>query len=172
MLIRLRELELKDAQGMYEWMTDTSITQFFRFDSSKISIASCVAYIKAAQGDEKNKHYAIVDEFDVYLGTISLKEINETSAEYAISTRKCVHGKGVALQATKEILNIAFCEMKLNEVYLNVLTENKRANNFYLKAGFRFQRCEKNAIEIRGDSKDLNWYSINRFDYLRIENEK
>lgn len=164
MTISLRELRECDAAGMLEWMQDPNISCFFRFDAASMTIEKCVDYIHSANAELDCRHYAIVDENDVYLGTISLKEINtdDGSAEYAISTRSCAHGTGAAMQATEQIIRIAFEELGLRRVYLNVLTDNLRANAFYRKAGFQFERQEEDALEIRGVLKSLNWYEITR----------
>ena len=166
-MIRLRLLQAKDAPFMYEWMTDPSITVFFRFDTSKISLESCLAYIGKALDDPNTLHFAIADEDDEYLGTISLKDIDQekSQAEYAISTRKKAHGSGAALEATRQILQYAFESLGLDRVYLNVLAENGRANAFYRKAGFRFVREDPDALELWGVRKTLNWYEITKSEY-------
>lgn len=168
MQIHLRSLQEKDAANMMEWMTDPSITCFFRFDTANVSIDSCLTFIHNAENGENCRHYAIVNEKDEYLGTISLKNIDfvAKNAEYAISTRSCAHGTGAASEATKKILAIAFENLGLERIYLNVLDENLRANAFYHKAGFRFERMEKDALEIRDEFKNLNWYAMNKNDYL------
>ena len=167
MTVHLRPLEPKDAPFMYEWMTDPSITRFFRFDASKVTPESCLAYIESANAQNNAVHFAIADKDDEYLGTISLKDIDtvKKQAEYAISTRKKAHGTGAALQATRLILQYAFEELGLELVYLNVLAENGRANAFYRKAGFCFVREEQNALELRGEHKALNWYDITRIEF-------
>ncbi len=162
MKIHLRALELRDAPLMLEWMQDPSIACFFRFDAAGMTEEKCRDYIVSANRDPSSRHYAIADENDEYLGTISLKDIADGRAEYAISTRKCAHGTGAAMQATREILRIAFDELGLETVFLNVLTDNHRANAFYRKAGFRYTHTEENALELRGVWKDLNWYEIER----------
>lgn len=175
MNIYLRYLEEKDAAGMLEWMTDPMIVCFFRFDASKITLDSCREFIAASDKERSTRHYAIVDEKDTYLGTISLKNIdqNKKSAEYAISTRKCAHGTGAAMKATQGLLCIAFLELGLERVYLNVMKENGRANKFYRKAGFSFIYCEEHAVEIRNEWKDLNWYEISRTAFIEeYENGK
>lgn len=158
--IRLRPLAAKDAGGMLEWMTDPEIVCFFRFDARAVTLESCRSFIEKANREADCRHYAIADEKNEYLGTVSLKNIADGAAEYAISTRKCSHGTGAALAATTEILGIAFRELGLKRVYLNVLADNGRANAFYRKVGFRFVRREENAVTIRGEKKDLNWYEI------------
>ena len=160
--IRLRPLEEKDAAGMLEWMTDPAIVRFFRFDASAMTLGRCRDFIAGAAEQTDCCHYAIADENDEYLGTISLKNIAGGEAEYAISTRSRAHGTGAAMAATEKILQIAFQDLGLERVYLNVLAENGRANAFYRKAGFRFVKTEENAVMIRGEKKDLNWYEIRR----------
>lgn len=156
--IHLRQLEIKDAPLMLEWMQDPSIACFFRFDAQRMTLADCEEYIRNAWDDIRSRHYAIVDEKDEYLGTISLKSIDyeKQEAEYAISTRKKAHGTGVAMIATKEILRIAFEDLDLKRVYLNVLKENGRAIAFYVKTGFQFDYCETKGIN--GEERILNWY--------------
>ena len=162
MHIHLRPLRAEDAPLMLEWMQDPSIACFFRFDAMSMTEEKCRAFIESANLEPRSLHYAIADERDEYLGTISLKDIADGRAEYAISTRKCAHGTGAATQATKEILRLAFDELGLESVFLNVLEENLRANAFYRKAGFQFTHTEENALELRGRKKALNWYEVKK----------
>ena len=170
--ICLRELQKKDAPYMLEWMRDPSIACFFRFDAQDMTEDSCQQFIQDSCKSASCRHYAIADDSDEYLGTVSLKNINyETGeAEYAISTRKKAHGTGAALEATRWIWEIAFRELNLERIYLNVLDENQRANAFYQKVGYCFKYSEENAVEIRGEKKALNWYEIDRKHFMEIEN--
>lgn len=168
MTTSIRQLSMKDAPFMLEWMTDPDITRFFRFDESRVTLESCIEYIESSSNRKDAVHFAIVDENDEYLGTISLKnlDLGRRCAEYAISTRKKAHGTGAAMQATRLILQYAFETLGLKRVYLNVLAENGRANAFYRKAGFRFAREEPEALELRGEMKTLNWYEIEKEEVL------
>lgn len=170
--IHLRELQEKDAPYMLEWMLDPSISCFFRFDVRDMTEDSCRQFIVESGKSTRCWHYAIADESDEYLGTVSLKNINyeKGEAEYAISTRKRAHGTGAALEATRQIWKIAFLKLNLKRIYLNVLDENQRANAFYQKAGYCFKCSEENAVEIRGEKKTLNWYEIDRKHFMEIEN--
>lgn len=157
----LRKLEDNDAMNMLEWMHDPNVNCNFRFDFSKMTLDDVRNFIQNSF-DEKNQHFAIVDEQNEYMGTISLKNINkvDNNVEYAIVTRTVAHGKGLALEATKEILNYAFNELKLHKVYLNVLEENGRANRFYEKCGFKYEGMAKEMLYINGKYHNLNWYAI------------
>lgn len=168
--MNLRKLQPKDADGILGWMNDSSIRPFFRFEGDSTSRESVLAFIEQAQQTERNLHLAIVDDEDSYLGTVSLKSIDQQArnAEYAISTAVQVHGKGVAAFATREILRIAFRELGLHRVYLNVLEENARANRFYQKFGFAYEGQFREHILIRGVLRNLNWYSMLAAEFDRM----
>ena len=122
-MIHLRELQKKDAPYMLEWMKDPSIACFFRFDTQDMTEDSCRQFIIDSGNDSCCRHYAIADESDEYLGTVSLKNINyeKGDAEYAISTRKKAHGTGAALEATRQIWNIAFNDLNHRRVHSPML---------------------------------------------------
>ena len=158
----LRRLELKDAINMLECLRDPNVNKFMNIDGSKMSISDCEEYIRKSWDDNKNKHFAIVDKNDDWVGTISLKNIdNEVQqAEYAIITSSSVHGKGFALEGTKAIIDYGFKKLNLKRIYLNVVADNIRANKFYEKAGFEFEGCFRKTIKIKNKIYDLNWYSL------------
>lgn len=158
----LRKLLQKDAPGIYEWMNDKDINCFFRFEKESATMNNITRFIDTAQDTNENLHLAVVNDDDEYLGTVSLKSINHTAknAEYAISMRKCAQGSGAALYASREILKIGFEQMGLHRIYLNVLTENGRANHFYQKFGFLFEGEFKDHILIHGELKSLKWYRL------------
>lgn len=161
--MKLRPLKNEDANGIMEWMKDSSINCYYRFDPNSITYDSILDFIKRSKTD-RNKHYAIVDELDEYMGTISLKHIDSDNknAEYAIALRNKAIGTGIANFATKEILHIAFKDLNLNKVYLNVLSDNERAIRFYQKIGFEFEGEFKEHLLIKGRYHDIKWYGIRK----------
>ena len=160
-MIRLRRLEKKDIPGMLEWMHDPEINRWFRFDAASMTEERVRQFI-AGSFTETNRHYAIADEGDQYLGTISLEDIDRENAHalYAVSLRSEAQGHDIALTATKLLLEIAFRELELERVYLNVLSDNKRAKYFYEKAGFHFEGCFRKHLKLRDEWHDWDWYSI------------
>ena len=157
----LRKLEEKDAPFMLEWMHDNTINCNFQYPFAEMTIEKVKDFIKNSFNEE-NKHFAIVDEKDEYLGTISLKNISQKNknAEYAIVTRKEAHGTGAAMQATQELLCYAFQELGLHKVYLNVLEDNIRARKFYEKCGFVQEGISKDAIMASDGYQSFVWYGI------------
>lgn len=163
----LRRLEIKDVPYMLEWMHDKMVNCNYRANFAEMKEETVIQFIKESCTNE-NQNFAFVDEEDTYLGTISLKNISrkDLNAEYAIVTRRCAQGTGVAYDATKEILKYAFEELQLQRVYLNVLEENIRANCFYKKCGFNYEGKFINHLYLRGEFKNLNWYGITKDKFL------
>lgn len=157
----IRRLEHKDAEFMLEWMHDRDTTRAFRFPFEQSTTESVIKFIDNSFSDT-NKHFAVVNEMDEYLGTVSLKNISRAnlSAEYAIVVRKAVRGSGVAKLATENVLEYAFDTLRLHRVYLNVLERNERARHFYVKCGFVYEGTSRDAIILNGRYESLAWYGI------------
>ena len=169
--MKLRKLSVKDIPLIKEWMSDQSINSQFKTDFSVYTYDEIAKFIQDAQVFSSHRHYAIVDEKDEYLGTISLKEIDliNLKAEYAVVLRSKAIGTSAAKNATQKILDIAFNELKLNKVYLNVLATNLRANRFYQKFGFVFEGTFRQDLKIENEFYDLNWYSILKESYESMD---
>lgn len=163
----LRTLQEKDNLFMLEWMKDSRVNCFFRFNSDEVSIQSVNEFINNSLKDKSNYNFAIVDENDIYQGTISLKNIDADSntAEYAIALRYDAQGKGVGMFATKEILKYAFQTLNLNRVYLNVLGDNVNAIRLYEKCGFIFEGEFREHLKVHGKIKNLKWYGMLKENY-------
>ena len=164
--IHLRKLERKDIPGMLEWMHDPEISRWFRFNAAEMTEERALRFIEGSFSDTA-VHYAVADREDTYLGTISLEDIDRENghAMYAIAMRSCAQGTGAAMAATQELFRIAFDEMGLERVYLNVLSDNLRAKRFYEKAGFKYEGCFRRHLKLRGEWRDWDWYAVLKEEY-------
>lgn len=162
--MQLRELKEKDADRMLSWMHSEKSRDIFAKDFNNFTKDDVISFINKKNTSE-NINYACVDDNDNYLGTISLKNIDyeNENAEYAISFMEEAQGTGAALYATKKILKLAFNDLKLKKVYLDVLETNKRANMFYKKVGFVYEGKFEKHIKKGNQLIDLYWYRM--FDY-------
>lgn len=156
--MRIRKLDIKDAPLMLEWMHDDDVVRYLKADFKNKSIDDCERFIKFANDSDENKHYAIVDETDEYVGTVSLKHISADSAEFGITIRKHAMGKGYAGFAMAQIIEIAK-ELGLKKIYWCVKPSNLRAIRFYTKHGYSMIQVP---YEVKGYSEqeksEFTWF--------------
>ena len=167
--MELRELKEKDVDGMLEWMHSKESKEIFAKDFNKYTREDVTRFANS-KNTKENINYACVDDNDEYLGTVSLKNIDyeNGNAEYAISFRKEAQGTGAAMYATKRILDMAFNELKLEKVYLDVLLTNKRAIGFYNKVGFVQEGEFRSHFKRNGEYVDLLWFSMLNEEYKKL----
>ena len=172
MQISLRELQISDAPLMLEWMHDPEIQKSFTKDMLNTTLKQAETFCEDSCIPKEiitgtSLHFAIVDESNEYLGTISLKDIDveNGNAEYAITTRAKAHGRGVAFKATGELLRKAFKEYGLHRVYLNVFDDNIAAIKLYEKCGFVFEGEFRDHFKIGDGYRNWKWYRMLESEY-------
>lgn len=165
--MNLRELEIKDAPYMLEWMHDDSVVKNLRGKFSSKTIEDAKKFIIDSQSLKHDIHLAIVSDEDEYMGTVSLKNIdnNSKSAEFAITVRSSAMGKGYSWYGMDGIIKRAFRDYGLENVYWCVDKNNTRAVRFYDK--HNFHEALDIPIEVLNRYKEMNnlkWYSILKGD--------
>ena len=167
--MRLRKLELKDAPFMIEWMHDKNVTNYLRANFASKQIYDAEAFIKSSWEMDNNVHMAITSDEDEYMGTVSLKNIKNNTAEFAIAIRTVAMGCGYAWFGIKAILEKAFSELNLENVYWCVSKDNIRALRFYDKHKFNEMLDIPEALLKEYESeKNLKWYSVSRGEDINI----
>ena len=169
--MRLRELQVKDAEKMLEWMHDESVVSHLNTNFKSKTIEDCLEFIKDNVDCETDKNLAIVDNTDEYMGTVSLKHIdrNNKVAEFAITVRKSAMGHGYSAFGMAEILRIGVEELGLDNIYWCVSKYNERAVRFYDKNQY-FRTLDVPEIIRNAYTKEQNdvfiWYVYSKNEML------
>lgn len=168
--MQLRELTLEDSAGMLEWFRDENVTSYLHGDYSNASINDAIKFISEESKYDNEVHYAIVNDENDYIGTVSLRHIDkvEETAELAIVVKSDYFAKGYAWFAVCEILKYAFNILQLRGVYWRVYQKNKRAIHFFDKHGFNKpdEDIPKHIKQRHSNEKDLIWYvALNGDDF-------
>lgn len=161
--MKLRKLERKDAELMLEWMHDKNVVENLNANFAEKKIEDCIAFIEYSNSTDIDLHLAIVDDDDIYMGTVSLKHIdkNNGNAEFAVTVRKAAMGKGFSKYGMAEILSLGINELKLKSVFWCVSSSNARAVRFYDKNGYTRVENVPESILSNYDSETLKsfiWY--------------
>lgn len=166
--MRLRELEIKDAPLMLEWMHDSNVTAFLNAKFAEKTLEDAKAFIMSGIDDE-NINLAIVSDSDEYMGTVSLKHIDREnmSAEFAISIRSAAMRHGYAWFGMKAIIEKGFSELGLESIYWCVNRDNTRAVRFYDKHNFHEAVDILPSVKARyNDHRNYKWYSAIKGDVI------
>ena len=167
--MRLRNLELKDAPFMLEWMHDENVVEKLRGKFKEKTLADAESFIIASINMEEDIHLAIVSDEDEYMGTVSLKNIerDSNSAEFAITVRRSAMGRGYSWYGMEEIIQRGFEIYGLDSIDWCVSRENERAVRFYDKHNFHEAVDIPDDILKRYEGMDnLKWYSVLKGDVL------
>ena len=120
---------------LIEMQSEAGAVAYMHANFAGMTQADCQKFIELAAQDRPSLHRAVEDQDGTYLGTVSLKAIDDSarSAEFAIAMHPCTRGKGQAGEAMQAILDFGFWELGLKKIYWCVSTQNLRARRFYEK---------------------------------------
>ena len=167
--MELRKLQKKDAPLMLEWMHDDYAVHFLKGSFFRKTLDDCFKFIESAQDETESIHLAIVNEQDEYMGTVSLKHIQQNSAEFGIALRVSGMGKGYSFFGMKSILEYGYRTRGIEYVYWCVNPANQRAIRFYEKHGFQKCNVPEQAVGYTDEEKqNYIWYQTGRNSDLWI----
>lgn len=165
----LRKLEIKDAPLMLAWMHDRSVTSNLRADFASKTLQDAENYIRLSWDDNENVNLAIASDEDEYMGTVSLKHMEDGNAEFAITVRAEAMGRGYSWFGMESIIEKAFNEYGLESVYWCVSRDNIRAVRFYDKHNFHEALDIPQKVLDRYEGiKNLKWYSALKGDEFNV----
>lgn len=163
--VRIRQFELNDIDNKIEWINNPENNRYLHYDLP-LEKEKTINWFLNKDNSTRDDYTILYD--DTPVGVIGLLNIdfNNLKAEYYITLGSIEHKrKGISSQATEILLKIAFEDMNLNKVYLNVDAENKSACTFYEKNNFICEGYFKEDIKHRGRLVDRKRYAIFSKDF-------
>lgn len=163
----LRNLEMKDAQGMFELDSDPEVLIYLG-GNPLTSIEQSKTILENVQKQyEKYKmgRWAIIDkktqEFVGWTGLKLEKSVRDFSYyDIGYRLKKKFWGQGIATETALFSMAYGFKELNLPEICGTAHIDNIASNKVLQKIGLQF--VEK--IEIDGDH--CNWYAISKEDWV------
>ena len=160
--MNIRKLRTGDAPLMLEWMHDDFVVHDMKTNFASKTLEDCISFINDAQVAKDSLHMAVTDDNDIYMGTVSLKHIKNSSAEFAITVRKCAMGKGYSQYGMRHIIETGFGQIGLEKIYWCVSPVNQRAVRFYDKNGYKRVSFPTEAKEFYAEEElqCFIWYEV------------
>jgi len=161
--LRLRLLQEADLPMTLRWRNQDDIRSWF-FHSEVISQQQHLDWFKnyILQGDD---YIFIIEEIQNVprpIGQVSIYHIDWAAqrAEFGrlMIGEQDASGKGHAFKASQMAANIAFFTLGLKEIYLEVLSDNKKAIAIYEKMGFKLSVIsgDKQSMSLLANQPGIN----------------
>jgi len=179
MEIRLENITLREYQ-MLDWKRVhiyASVEEFSQYDAwgpntESDSINFVEEMIKSQnEAPRKDYNYAIIDNNEkLLIGGCSLRMEGPTSyiamIGYAVNPK--YQGRGVATDATRALLRIAFEKLNLSVVYATCDIENTSSYKVMEKCGLKRVGEYKAKRTFKGRVSDEFRYEMNKEDYAKL----
>ncbi|MEY8377643.1 GNAT family protein [Lachnospiraceae bacterium 56-18] len=148
----LRSSEKNDAENYYQQNYNPLDPEVARLTGCKASFTrdEVVSFFQSCIDDENRYDFLIVDPDGQIIGESVINEINWDlrSANFRIGIfRSDFRGKGIGSWAIRMTCGFAFEQIHLHRLELDVFSFNPRAEQAYLKAGFKREGVLRDAVK-------------------------
>ena len=159
MRVSLRKFCKEDVPNKVEWINDCKNNQYLHYDLPLEEEKTMQWFLK--NKDRTDRYDAIVEYDGMAVGLIGLLSIGGGKAEYYVTIGKqSCKGKGIATQASRLLLEYAFGQLGLRDVYLYTEVDNISAQKLFERCGFVRCGIEKDSAINRGRPVDRYYYVI------------
>ena len=167
MNITIRKFDDTDIPNKVRWINDQRNNQYLHYDLP-LELEKTKKWFETVK-DRTDRYDAVIEADGIPVGLVGLLNIDEKNkkAEYYISMGEHSYKrKGIAYNASVQILEYAFLVLKLNKVYLNVDSQNTAACVLYEKLGMICEGEFAQDLWHRGEFIDRKRYGILASDFL------
>jgi RimJ/RimL family protein N-acetyltransferase len=181
--IRLRPVEVGDAEAILGWLNDTEITKNFAGFGNPISLDEERAFLARMANSSEDRLFAIVPNTPVpsgldahslpilpILGTVGLHRIYwpARNARLGIMVGARDHqGRGLGQEALRLIIAFAFEALDLHKVWLVHYADNERMRHVATKLGMSVEGVLRDEYFHAGRYHDMVRHALLRPDWER-----
>ena len=170
----LRELKVSDAPLILAWMHNETIIKNLNTSFNTKTYKEIEKFIRDSQTDKVNLNLAISSDQGEYMGMVSLMNIDliKKNAELFVVVRQEAMGRGYSWFGIDAMINKAFNEFGIEQIFWCVQKKDIRASRFFDKHNFSETVNIPEKIRNRySDELDLKWYSVLKGNILDGRNE-
>lgn len=168
MRVTIRKFEKTDIPTKIKWVNNPANNAFLHYDIP-IEIEKTERWFDNNLG-RKDRYDGLIEADGVSVGLIGLLSIDQKNrkAEYYILIGEIGYkGKGIAKEASRQIIDYGFHKLGLNRIYLFTETENITAHKLFERVGFVKEGCLKSDLFSHGKYVDRYAYSVLRGEWVK-----
>ncbi|MEA1915394.1 MAG: UDP-4-amino-4,6-dideoxy-N-acetyl-beta-L-altrosamine N-acetyltransferase [Campylobacterota bacterium] len=160
--LKFRYFENKDLEDVMKIRSSSQAYDFF-FEYEPFNKEQQFSWWQQSYKQSNEKNFIIVDHNDVFVGTVSLVNIDMRSKKAELGRffiNEHNRKNGIGMEAMDILIHYAFNHLNLNKIYLEVFSKNTEAVALYEKLGFTNEGSLKNHVFKNGEYLDVEIYSI------------
>ena len=169
--LTLRRMKVGDSFDMFEYAAREDVTEFLLWKPHP-NIAYTREYLQFVA-----THYEIGDFFDwavvlteedKMIGTCGFTKFDYTHnlGEIGYVINPEYRGRGIAVEAVREVMRFGFEELKLNRIEAKFMEHNAASLRVMEKAGMTFEGFHRKAMKIKGKYETVGYSSILRDEFF------
>ena len=161
----LRKISMNDVKDIHTYASNPEVSKyvFWDYHRSLSATEDYVSFINELYENGKIAPWGIEYKKDGKLiGTVDFVswQPQHKTAEIGYALSREYWGKGIATEATKELINFGFNKMDLVRIQAKCLVENVGSEKVMEKAGMKFEGILRKFIFVKGSHYDVKMYSI------------
>lgn len=146
-MISIRKFKESDIENKVKWINDDENNQYLHYELP-LDVEKTRNWFK--NKNDSKRYDAVIEYEGIPVGLIGLLDIKDGKAEYyVILGDKRFKKRGIAIEATKLILEYGKNVLKLNSVIGYTETGNENMRSLFLKSGFEEVELIKNSAKNR-----------------------
>jgi len=167
--IKLRKINITDAEDMFEYSSNENVTKYLSYNHK--AIAETKKYI-----EDKLSKYALgqcmlwgaeYKENNKYIGAFGFTHwsTEDGSAEIAYTLSEKYWRMGIATEVIKKILEFGFEKMELNRIEARCFADNEKSAGLLEKMNMKYEGTIREQLFMKGKHRDIKFYSILKREY-------
>lgn len=167
----LRELNLDDAEGVFQNFSDEEVTKYLMEPFTSLEQAQRIiqAFLDEYKQGTGATWAIMLRKSSEYVGTCSLELKPGFRGELGFDLAKACWGQGYMAEALQAIIQFAFGELNLSKVEAHTLLLNSRAIHLLKGLNFRVDGIRRESTLCGGELKDEVFFSLQRREWQDYE---
>lgn len=164
----LRQLCLEDSDELFILMSDSKITKYLTWEAHN-NIETTISLLQnliESQKNDKGYHWCILLNRGI-IGLVSLIDVRRQIRSWTLNRAELSYwigslyqGKGYATEASKNVIDFGFKNLKLHKIIVAHAAENIESKRICTKLNFSQYAFEHDAFQKCNLWHDLVWYEI------------